>query len=30
MLLVFLCMDSEPDENEYGESPKYVITDDNI
>lgn len=27
VMLVFLCQDSQPDENEYGASPKYVAED---
>lgn len=30
MMLVFMCMDSEPYENEYGESPKYVDDDEEL
>ena len=28
VVLVFLCMDSEKEDNEYGESPKYKVTED--
>lgn len=27
-MIVFLCQDSEPFENRYGESPKYVVDPD--
>lgn len=27
VMLVFLCQDSQPDENEYGASPKYMVED---
>ncbi len=30
MMLVFMCMDSEPYENEYGESPKYVDDEEEL
>lgn len=29
-MIVFLCQDSEPFENRYGESPKYVVDSDGI
>ncbi len=28
VMIVFLCQDSEPFENRYGESPKYVVDPD--
>ncbi len=28
LMLFFMCKDSDPYENEYGESPKYIMNDD--
>ena len=30
VLLVFYCIDSQPFENDYGESPKYVIEEEDL